>query len=206
MSYSIEQYVQEVAKTKKDHETKTEAVFDWYLGLVGEAGELGETETPEEIIKEAGDCLWYLAAMHHELDLPMRDFPEVATFGDYEMDSILKEAESFKHHFFGKDTGRMEVIAKSLDDYYLALTNPLIQMGYRVEAIKIRLTGKDADKFDVYYRPVVQDFGLLDWAKNGQEAGTAGYGYRLEGICISVIPKVEVIVGPTAQPFKENSV
>lgn len=78
--------------------------------------------------------------------------------------------------------------------------------GYRVEAIKIRLTGKDADKFDVYYRPIVQDFGLLDWAKNGEEAGTAGYGYRLEGICISVVPKVEVVVGPTAQPFKENKV
>lgn len=74
----------------------------------------------------------------------------------------------------------------------------------RIEAIKIRLTGEDADKFDVYYRPVVQNFGLLDWAKNGESAGTAGFGYRLEGMCINVVPKDTVMPGPTELNFIEK--
>lgn len=59
----------------------------------------------------------------------------------------------------------------------------------RLEAIQIELTGTDADQFDVYYRVHAQNFGWLNWAKNGASAGTAGFGYRLEGIKIVVVPK-----------------
>ena len=38
--------------------------------------------------------------------------------------------------------------------------------------------------FDVYYRVQAQKFGWLGWAKNGIEAGSAGYSYRLEAIQI----------------------
>ena len=59
----------------------------------------------------------------------------------------------------------------------------------RLEAIMIKLTGEDADFYDVYYRVHAQSYGWLGWAKNGAPAGTAGYGKRLEGIQIVVVKK-----------------
>lgn len=62
------------------------------------------------------------------------------------------------------------------------------RLGYRLEAIQLKLIGTDADKFDVYYQVHAQNMGWLGWAKNGESAGTAAYGYRLEGIKIVIVP------------------
>lgn len=59
----------------------------------------------------------------------------------------------------------------------------------RLEAICIELTGKDKDKYDIYYRVHAQSYGWLGWAKNGAPAGTAAQAKRLEGIQIVVLPK-----------------
>ncbi|WP_303870474.1 hypothetical protein [Acetobacterium wieringae] len=64
-------------------------------------------------------------------------------------------------------------------------------LGYRLEAIQIKLTGADADKFNIYYKVHAQNIGWMGWAKNGEPAGTAGYGYRLEGIKIVISPANE---------------
>jgi len=61
--------------------------------------------------------------------------------------------------------------------------------GRRLEAIQIKLTGTDADLFDIHYRTHVENLGWLNWASNGEQSGTAGYGYRLESIEIMVVPK-----------------
>lgn len=61
--------------------------------------------------------------------------------------------------------------------------------GYRLEAISIQLTGEVADHYDVYYRVYAQDFGWLDWAKNGETSGTTGLTYRLEAIQIILVSK-----------------
>ena len=61
--------------------------------------------------------------------------------------------------------------------------------GRRLEAIQIKLTGTDADQFDLYYRTHVQNLGWLGWAGADEQSGTAGYGYRLESIQIMVVPK-----------------
>ncbi|MCG2729079.1 MAG: hypothetical protein L6276_02160 [Acetobacterium sp.] len=45
----------------------------------------------------------------------------------------------------------------------------------------------------------------MDWAQNGNEAGTAGFGYRLEGIEIKVLPLGSTAPGSTAKPFIENN-
>ena len=58
-----------------------------------------------------------------------------------------------------------------------------------VEAFMLKLTGKDADKYDIYYRVHAQNYGWLAWAKNGEAAGTSGYAYRLEAIQIVVTAK-----------------
>ena len=59
----------------------------------------------------------------------------------------------------------------------------------RLEAFQLKLTGTVANKYDVYYRVYAQRFGWLGWAKNGESAGTAGFGYRLEGVQIKLLSK-----------------
>lgn len=59
----------------------------------------------------------------------------------------------------------------------------------RLEAIQVKLTGNVAKNYDVYYCVHAQNFDWLGWAKNGEKAGTAGYGYRLEAIKIMLVPK-----------------
>ena len=46
-----------------------------------------------------------------------------------------------------------------------------------------------------------QDYGWLDWAKNGESAGTEGYSKRLEGIQIVLVKKGENAPGSTSRPF-----
>ena len=59
----------------------------------------------------------------------------------------------------------------------------------RLEAMQLSLSGEMADHYDIYYRVHAQNFGWLGWAKNGESAGTAGYGYRLEGMQIVLVKK-----------------
>lgn len=59
----------------------------------------------------------------------------------------------------------------------------------QVEAIMIKLTGAEADNYDIYYRVHVKNYGWLSWAKNGQPAGTEGYSYRIEALQIVVTAK-----------------
>lgn len=77
--------------------------------------------------------------------------------------------------------------------------------GYRLEAIQIKLTGADADQFDIYYRVHAQNVGWMGWAKNGESAGTAGFGYRLEGIYIEIVPAGSAAPGSTNNAFIQIS-
>ncbi|MCG2730948.1 MAG: S8 family serine peptidase, partial [Acetobacterium sp.] len=61
--------------------------------------------------------------------------------------------------------------------------------GLRLEAVQIQLTGADANKFDLYYRTHVENLGWLGWAQKNEDSGSAGFGYRLEGIEIMVLEK-----------------
>ena len=70
----------------------------------------------------------------------------------------------------------------------------------RVEAIRIKLTGNLAKRYDVYYRVHAQNIGWLDWAKNGAMAGTSGCSYRLEAIQVKLVKKGAAAPGPTATP------
>ena len=61
----------------------------------------------------------------------------------------------------------------------------------RVEAIVMKLTGTDADKYDLYYRAHVQSFGWLAWAKNGELAGTTNLSRRVEAYEVAIVKKGE---------------
>jgi len=76
--------------------------------------------------------------------------------------------------------------------------------GRRLEAIQIKLTGTDANRFDIYYRTHVENLGWLNWTSNGEQSGTAGYGYRLESIEIMVVPK-GTTVDSSGAAFISNS-
>ena len=56
-----------------------------------------------------------------------------------------------------------------------------------VEAVKLLLTDEMSQNYDIYYRVHAQKVGWLGWAKNGEIAGTNGYGYRLEAIEIKLV-------------------
>lgn len=61
----------------------------------------------------------------------------------------------------------------------------------RIEAITMKLTGKLANQYDIYYCMHCQNYGWLAWAKNGEQAGTAGLSLRVEAIRIEIREKGE---------------
>lgn len=71
----------------------------------------------------------------------------------------------------------------------------------RLEAIQMKLTGRDADKYDIYYRVHTQSYEWLGWAKNDMAAGTEGLAKRLEAIQIVLVKKGESAPGDTNEPF-----
>lgn len=73
--------------------------------------------------------------------------------------------------------------------------------GRQMEAIKIWMTGDNADKYDIYYQAHVANVGWLDWAKNGEEAGSSGLGYALEAIRVTVVSKGAKAPGSTGCSF-----
>ena len=50
----------------------------------------------------------------------------------------------------------------------------------RVEAVRIKLSGALAEKYDIYYRAHVANYGWLSWTKNGEIAGSTGFGCAIE--------------------------
>ena len=73
--------------------------------------------------------------------------------------------------------------------------------GKRLEAIQIKLNDEMAEHYDVYYRVHAESYGWLDWAKNGESAGTQGLSKRLEAIEIKLVEKGGAAPGPTNKPF-----
>ena len=61
--------------------------------------------------------------------------------------------------------------------------------GKRIEAIQMKLDDASAKKYDIYYCMHVQSFGWLNWAKNGESAGSANLSRRVEAIAVQILPK-----------------
>lgn len=59
----------------------------------------------------------------------------------------------------------------------------------RLEAFRIKPGGPHASFYDVWYRAYVPRYGWLGWAKNGETAGTTGFGQRIESVQIRVLPR-----------------
>ncbi|MBM7479208.1 uncharacterized protein YjdB [Oerskovia jenensis] len=59
-----------------------------------------------------------------------------------------------------------------------------------LEAFRVEFSGMNAEFYDVYYRAHVGGVGWLGWAKNGEVAGTVGYGAAIEAVEVTFVRKV----------------
>lgn len=102
-------------------------------------------------------------------------------------------------HFAG--TGWEKTWA-SADEIEIGVTGQSRQM----EAIEIRLSGEAANHYDVYYRVHCAEVGWLGWAKNGEAAGTQGYGHGMQAIEVRIVAKAKPEDAPTSDkaPFMRN--
>lgn len=71
----------------------------------------------------------------------------------------------------------------------------------RIEAFNAKLTGEIAEKYDLWYRVHVQNYGWLDWTCNGANAGTVGFSKRCEAIQFKLVPKGSDAPGASNHPF-----
>ena len=63
----------------------------------------------------------------------------------------------------------------------------------KIEAIQVKLNGDISSYFDIYYRVLIDNYGWLGWAKNGEFAGTSGYGYEIKSLEIKIVDKDNII-------------
>ena len=73
--------------------------------------------------------------------------------------------------------------------------------GKALEAVCLRLTGEAAGAYDVWYRVHSADFGWLGWAKNGEEAGSEGFGRAAQAVEVRLLPKGSAAPGDTSGAF-----
>ncbi len=67
--------------------------------------------------------------------------------------------------------------------------------GKRIEAIALTLNGVSG--YALEYRVHIQDVGWSKWVSQGETAGTAGFGRRLEAMQIRVVPTTQLTLAPT---------
>lgn len=58
----------------------------------------------------------------------------------------------------------------------------------RIEGFAVRLSGPQADKYDVFYSAHIQNIGDTDVSSNGDYCGTRGKALRIEGIKVWIAP------------------
>ncbi len=60
--------------------------------------------------------------------------------------------------------------------------------GLALEAIQVKLSGDITKEYNIFYRTYSLGFGWLDWASNGNSAGSEGLARSILGIQISLVP------------------
>lgn len=66
---------------------------------------------------------------------------------------------------------------------------PINDDGTRVQALQIRMKGYCDTLGDLYYKVVLSDGTILDWAKNGQITGTMGTDRYIVALKVSILPQ-----------------
>lgn len=84
---TFQDYQRQTNKAIPEHDNKKDAVLHWCIGLSEECGEVmsvikhhfygGEDINREDLVKEVGDVLWYLAALCREAGIDMEAVAEL---------------------------------------------------------------------------------------------------------------------------------
>ena len=77
--------------------------------------------------------------------------------------------------------------------------------GKDIEAIRIRLTGELAKKYNIFYRTHVSNVGWMDWTSNGDISGTIGYFNRVEAIQVKLEKKDMQTITTGKNSYKETT-
>lgn len=73
------------------------------------------------------------------------------------------------------------------------------------QIVQFLLSGQAALNYSIYYQAHVSNIGWLDWARDGQYAGTGGTSPgRIEAIRVVLVPRNGAAPGPTACPYVEH--
>lgn len=73
-----------------------------------------------------------------------------------------------------------------------------------IEALRLTLSNELSDRYSIWYRVHSAEFGWLDWACDGADAGSTGYGRAAQAVQVVVLKKGEPAPGATACPFKDR--
>ncbi len=71
-----------------------------------------------------------------------------------------------------------------------------------VEGFYAKLTGEDADKYDIWYRSDIEYFGWTSWTKNGGYSGGSGISAPIHAVEIKLCLKDKYMPEDTLSPFK----
>ncbi|MDT2756577.1 L,D-transpeptidase family protein [Enterococcus asini] len=74
-----------------------------------------------------------------------------------------------------------------------------------LEALELRLKENLQDEYTIYYQVYTPEFGWLGWAKNGESAGSTGFGYEIEKINIRILPVTDADLTNDVEAFKEQT-
>ena len=77
------------------------------------------------------------------------------------------------------------------------------QIGNKIEAIKIKLTGEVANHYDVYYSVYVSDTGWTGWSKNDSPCGNIGNFKYIQAYRVKVVEKEEPSPGSEINNYTE---
>ena len=89
-SMTLDEYQQQALQTVLSTGDDFKDLLHWVLGINGESGEIAEKikkiirdkdsvisqDDKDELAKEIGDVLWYLAVFAHDLDIPLEDIAQ----------------------------------------------------------------------------------------------------------------------------------
>ena len=60
---------------------------------------------------------------------------------------------------------------------------------FLVLALFLVVCGQLADRYSVWYRSHVQNYGWLSWTYDGADSGSTSFGLRVEAVQVRLLPK-----------------
>lgn len=85
----------------------------------------------------------------------------------------------------GEPLTDLQIPTVGLDGMGIDVTGNTLNGGY--ESLSMKLTGPNAQGYDVYYRAYVQDLGWMSWAQSDQLSGTSGFDKNITAVQVMVL-------------------